>query len=123
MAKVLVVDDSEFILGMLSEYLSDGGYEVMTANDGMKAMALMRRSTPDVIIMDIMMPGMDGHSVSKLIKLDKNFEDIPIIVFSERGGEKDVSISAGVGASLHLKKGATQDEVLQAVASALRERV
>jgi two-component system, chemotaxis family, response regulator PixH len=119
MAKILVVDDSALILQILSEYLRDGGYEVVTANDGMEAISAVRREGPDAIIMDIMMPGMDGHSVAKLIKMDNKMAAIPIIVFSDLESEKDREISAKIGAVAHLKKGATQDEVLKVVEDAL----
>ena len=122
MAKVLVVDDSALILQMLSEYLRDGGYDVVTAGDGMNAISVVRNEKPDIIIMDIMMPGMDGHSVAKLIKLDNNFAAIPIIVFSDLEGEKERDISAGIGAVAHLKKGATQEEVLKVVEAALAKK-
>jgi DNA-binding response OmpR family regulator len=122
MAKILIVDDSELIIQMLSEYLKDAGYAVVTAMNSVDAMSTFRREEPDLVIMDLMMPGIDGHTTARLIKQNKTSKDVPIVIFSDLEGEHEKVLSEEVGAIAHLHKGASQDEVLKTVEEALSKR-
>lgn len=86
MARILVADDEEKIREVIREYAEFEGYEVAEARDGMEAIALCRAEDFDAIVMDIMMPRMDGFSACKAIRKEKN---IPVLMLSARGEEYD----------------------------------
>ncbi len=86
MGKILVVDDEEKIRQIIRKYGEFEGYEVLEARDGMEAITLCRQNDYDVIIMDVMMPELDGFSACRKIK---KLKDIPIIMLSARGEEYD----------------------------------
>lgn len=120
MARILIVDDSKLITTMLKDLLEGAGYEVVTAGDSMSALAALRKEEPDLIFMDILMPGMDGHQVTKLIKLDKKFKNTPVIIFSSLTGQVQDDLAKNVGALIHLQKETPPDEILKVVEQALR---
>ncbi len=122
MAKILVVDDSELIRQMLTDLLSAEGHEVAAAADTAQAMSAVRRQEPDLIFMDIMMPGMDGQMATKLIKSDKKFEGIPVIIFSSLATDSHQQLSQKVGATVHLRKTTPPNEILATVRRLLAER-
>lgn len=86
MSKMLIVDDEEKIRAVVREYAEFEDFEVEEARDGMEAVSLCREKDYDIIIMDVMMPRLDGYSACKEIKKLKN---IPIIMLSARGEEYD----------------------------------
>ena len=86
MYKILVVDDEEMIRKIVSKYASFEGHEVTEAQDGMKAIELCRNGDFDIVIIDIMMPELDGFSACREIR---KFSDVPIIMLSARGEEYD----------------------------------
>lgn len=84
--KVLIVDDEEMIRGVLKEYVEFEGGEAFEAADGMQAVMMCRESDYDIILMDVMMPRLDGFSAVKEIK---KIKDVPVIMLSARGEEYD----------------------------------
>lgn len=86
MSKMLIVDDEEKIRAVVREYAEFEEFEVTEARDGMEAVALCRENDYDIIIMDVMMPRLDGYSACKEIRKQK---DVPIIMLSARGEEYD----------------------------------
>jgi len=120
MAKILVVDDSKLIVAMLTDVLSSAGHEVKAAYNGAEAIAELRKEKPDLIFMDIQMPGIDGHTTAKLISMDKKFERTPIIVFSSLKSPEMMELSKKVGAVIHLNKDASKEKILYTVDEALK---
>ncbi len=80
--KILVVDDEVEMVTLLAEFLGKSGFEVITANDGGEALEHVHQSLPDIILMDIMLPKIDGWAVCQKLKSDEKFRKIPIILFS-----------------------------------------
>ena len=80
--KILVVDDEEQMLDLITAFLSQAGYEVTAAVDGETALALAGKVLPDLILMDIQLPKIDGWLVCHRLKIDENLKKIPIILFS-----------------------------------------
>jgi CheY-like chemotaxis protein len=115
MANILVVDDSELAIAMLTDVLTGAGHKVTSVKNGVEAMNLLRREAPDLIFMDIQMPGVDGHTVTKLISMDKKFIHTPIIIFSSLMSPDLMLLSAKVGAVLHLEKTASKEKILYTV--------
>ena len=97
MYKILIVDDEPKIREVIKEYAEFSGYEVTEAEDGMSAVGLCKLNDYDLIIMDIMMPKLDGFSACKEIK---KIKDIPIIMLSARGEEYDKLFGFELGLSL-----------------------
>ena len=82
MSRILIVDDDPNIVQMLAEFLSDEGYEVATATQSLRAFDRAKEAQPDLILMDIMMPYLDGLDQIKLLSLDDDLKDVPIIVIT-----------------------------------------
>lgn len=117
MAKVLVVDDEEKIRGVLREYAEFEGYEVAEAKDGMEATCLVRENDYDVVIMDVMMPGLDGFSACKKIK---EIKDVPVLMLSARGEEYDKLFGFEVGIDDYVVKPFSPKEVMARLKVLLR---
>ncbi len=102
--RILVVDDEKLIVTMLTDILQAHGFQVLTAQDGDEGLKLARSEQPDLIILDVMMPKLDGFKVARLLKFDRNFQHIPIIVLTAKAGAGDPQVSKTVGADVHLTK-------------------
>ena len=109
MDKILFVDDEEAIRAGFREYAEFVGFEVTEAKDGMEAVSLVRRNDYDIIIMDIMMPGMDGFTACKEIQKSK---DIPVLMLSARTEEYDKLYGFDVGADDYVTKPFSYKEVI-----------
>jgi len=95
--KILVVDDDKAVTTLLENLLKAQGYEVLLAHDGLDGMVQVRRHVPDLIILDIMMPEINGYDVCRDLKFDERFKHIPIIVFTSREQELDPRIGQLMG--------------------------
>ena len=102
--KILVVDDEIYIVHILEFSLGMEGYEVLTALDGEQALEKARAEHPDLIVLDIMMPKLDGYETCKLLKADTNTKDIPVILLSAKGRNVDQKIGFEVGADDYITK-------------------
>jgi len=97
--KILVVDDDKAVTMLLDGLLSSRGYTVLTANDGLDGMVQVRKNIPDLIILDIMMPEINGYDVCSNLKFDEKFKHIPIIILTSREQELDPRIGQLMGIS------------------------
>ena len=95
--KILIVDDDRSITTMLEGLLSAQGYTVLVAYDGLDAMVQVKNNLPDVIILDVMMPEINGYDVCSNLKFDAKYKHIPIIVLTSREQELDQRISKFMG--------------------------
>lgn len=109
MSKILVVDDEVKIREVIREFAEFEGYEVFEASDGMEAVEMCKKNTYDVIIMDVMMPRMDGFSACKEIK---KIADIPVLMLSARGEEYDKLFGFEVGIDDYVVKPFSTKEVM-----------
>jgi len=116
MSKILVVDDEQKICAVIREYAEWNGYEVTEAADGMAAVALCKENDFDVIVMDVMMPKLDGFSTVKEIK---KFKDIPVIMLSARSEEYDKLFAFEVGVDDYMVKPFSPKELMARVAAIL----
>lgn len=99
MSRILVVDDDERMLRVVCMYLGMEGHEVVSAGDGEAALDELARHRPDVIIMDIMMPGMDGIEACRRVRADPACARTPVLLFSALSSEADVERARLAGAS------------------------
>jgi DNA-binding response OmpR family regulator len=96
--RVLVVDDEPTIRELIAEALRESGYEVDTAAHGAEALDLMHRNPPDAIVLDLMMPRLDGHGFVQLMRLNPRFASVPIVLVTATYGAAKVAESIGVRA-------------------------
>jgi twitching motility two-component system response regulator PilG len=113
--KVLVIDDSKTIRKTAETLLAKEGCEVFTAVDGFDALAKVADYTPDIVFVDIMMPRLDGYQTCSLIKHNKVFRSIPVIMLSSKDGLFDRARGRIVGSEYYLTKPFTKDELLSAI--------
>jgi len=113
--KVLVIDDSKTIRRTAETLLAKEGCEVFTAVDGFDALAKIADHQPDIVFVDIMMPRLDGYQTCSLIKHNKVFRSIPVIMLSSKDGLFDRARGRIVGSEHYLTKPFTKDELLSAI--------
>jgi twitching motility two-component system response regulator PilG len=113
--KVLVIDDSKTIRRTAETLLTKEGCEVFTAVDGFDALSKIADHQPDIVFVDIMMPRLDGYQTCSLIKHNKVFKQIPVIMLSSKDGLFDRARGRIVGSEHYLTKPFTKDELLGAI--------
>lgn len=102
--RILIVDDEEDIISMLKVRFEAGNYEILTASDGQEGLNKARQERPDLIILDLMLPKIDGHKVCRMLKFDESYKNIPIIMFTAKVDEKDRDISLQTKADAYISK-------------------
>jgi len=102
--KILIVDDEMDIVETLSMALEKEGYECMTANNGIDALNMARAENPNIILLDIMLPKMNGYKVARLLKFDEKYKHIPVIMLTARSQETDRIQGIETGADDYLTK-------------------
>ena len=117
--KVLIVDDEEMIRNVLKEYVEFEGNEAYEAADGMEAVRLCKDNDYDVVLMDVMMPRLDGFSAVKEIR---KFKDVPVIMLSARGEEYDKLFGFEIGADDYVTKPFSPKEVMARINAVTKRR-
>jgi two-component system, OmpR family, alkaline phosphatase synthesis response regulator PhoP len=102
--KILVVDDEPDVISLLTLMLKSQGYNVITAGDGQEGLEKARKENPDLILLDVMLPKMDGYKVARMLKFDENFSAIPIILLTAKIQEKDRQTGLEMGANDYMTK-------------------
>ena len=122
MARILVVDDNPEIRMLLVLLLQRAGHEVVEAADGTTVMTWVEDTDPDVIILDLMMPLMDGWATLEMLKTDPTTKDIPVIISSAMGDNEHLDRARALGASDYISKPWTADDILKRVLWAAADR-
>lgn len=115
MKKVLVVDDDPFILMSVEFLMKKSGYDVMVARNGNEALELINNNKPDLILLDIMMPDVDGYSICNYVKSSKNLKDIVVVFLSAKTEEADIERGYALGASLFVSKPFSTRELVKKI--------
>lgn len=118
--KVLVVDDSKFIVMLLTDILKEKGYSVYSCNDSSSVLEIASEIRPDVILLDIVMPGLDGFEICKLLNRERELKDTPVIMITAKTDSIDIKKALELGAFDYIKKPIDDIEVVARVQSALR---
>jgi len=118
--RIVVVEDEEDILDIIIYNLNREGYEVLGAKDGAGGLDLVSREVPDLVLLDIMLPGLDGIEVCRRMKAESATARIPIIMVSARGEESDVVLGLGLGADDYIPKPFKPRELVARVKAVLR---
>ena len=119
MKKILIVDDEADIIEILQFILEAEGFKCITAFDGEEGLKLAREIHPDLIILDVMMPKINGYKISRLLKYDNKYKDIPILMITARSQEEDKIIGEETGADEYITKPFNVDFVVEKVKSYL----
>lgn len=120
--KILVVDDEEDIAELVRYNLSREGYRTLSAETGEKALRLARTEKPDLVVLDLMLPGMDGLEVTRAMKGDAELRRIPIVMLTAKGGEPDIVAGLELGADDYIVKPFSTRVLVARVRAALRRR-
>ena len=116
-ANVLLVDDEAIVLEVIERYLLRDGYGVRVARDGESALELARKERPDLIVLDVMLPGLSGLEVAQRLRAESS---VPIIMLSARGEETDKLLGLGLGADDYVTKPFSPKELVARIAAVLR---
>jgi DNA-binding response OmpR family regulator len=120
MAKVLIIEDEETLTENLADKLRSEGYAVTTALDGENGLRLVREEVPDLLVLDIMLPGLDGLSICRIVRRDAATAHIPIIMLTARGTEVDKIVGLESGADDYIVKPFALGEFLARVRAVMR---
>ena len=119
---VFVVEDEEDILDLIRHHLTWEGYAVTAATNGMEAVKAILRKPPDLVLLDLMLPGLDGLDVCRMLKKDAKTADVPILMVTAKDEESDVVTGLELGADDYVVKPFRMKELIARVRTALRRR-
>lgn len=119
---ILVVDDDKEIVRLLRGYLSKAGFAVLTAHDGNTAVHTLRREKPDLILLDLMLPDMDGWDITRIIRSDESLAHMIIIMITARVEDSDKIVGLEIGADDYVTKPFNPAEVVARVRAQLRAK-
>ena len=119
--KIMVVDDEPYIARVIKFKLEQEGYTVISANDGVTGLEKIREEKPDMVLLDVMMPGMSGYEVCQKIKGDAELAGIPVVILTAKGQERDREQGFSMGASDYITKPFSPNRLLELVKSIVGE--
>jgi two-component system alkaline phosphatase synthesis response regulator PhoP len=121
MRRILVVDDDREVVRLIRAYLEQAGFEVLAAHDGDTAVHIIRRERPDLLLLDLMLPGKDGWEITRLVRADAALAHIPIIMLTARVDDTDKIVGLELGADDYVTKPYNPREVVARVRARLRQ--
>jgi DNA-binding response OmpR family regulator len=120
--RILVVDDERDLAELIALNLQRNGYEVITAHDGNMALELARKQAPDLLLLDVMMPGLTGRDVTMQLRADAATANIPIVILTAKTEETDIIVGLSLGADDYITKPFSMKVLVARVAAVLRRR-
>ncbi|MDP4179237.1 MAG: response regulator transcription factor [Bacillota bacterium] len=118
--KILIVDDEEHIQELIKFNLENKGYQVLCSGNGKEALKIVKEKQPNLVLLDLMLPGMDGYDVCKEIRRDNNISNIPIIMITAKGEELDKILGLELGADDYMTKPFSIRELIARIKAVLR---
>ncbi len=115
--RILLVDDEPSIVKMVGKRLEVEGFEVIVAMDGQDALAKARTENPQLIVLDLMLPKLNGYEVCTMLKQDTRYQKIPIIIFTAKTQEKDEKMALECGANAYMRKPFRAQELTEKIRS------
>ena len=122
MQRVLIVEDEKDIAFIMKTALKGAGYEVSEAFDGIEALEIINKDAPDVILLDVMMPKMNGYDVCRKLKLDENFKNTPVLMLTAKFQPNDIEFGKKMGADAYLTKPLELEALLHKINALLRAK-
>jgi len=120
--KILLVEDEDFLLDLYDKKLEDAGLEVIKAANGVEGLSLAQLELPDLILLDILMPQVDGYEMLKRIKSDKKTKNIPVVIFSNLSQREEIEKGLKLGAEdFIIKTSVTPTEMVGKVKEYLKK--
>lgn len=113
--KILAVDDEPYVLRVIQMKLQNAGYEVETVTNGIEAWEKIKSGKPDMLITDIAMPGLNGYELTRKVRMNENFRDLPVLMLTGRGENKDELKGYEAGVNQFLTKPFSPRELLSMV--------
>ena len=120
---ILLVDDEENLLKVVRDFLVFKGYQVISAVDGEEALRRVRSTNPDLIILDILLPKMNGFDVCRLLKIDEASRRIPVVMLTSKGEPADISTGYELGADIYFVKPVNLESLLVTIEKLLVKTV
>lgn len=117
--RILLVDDEAQLVEVVKMRLEANNYEVISAYDGQEALDKARKLKPDLIILDLMLPKIDGYKVCRMLKFDEKYKNIPIVLFTARAQDSDEKLGYEVGADAYIIKPFEPTVLLEKIAGLL----
>ena len=118
-ALVLCIDDDPLVLHFYEDFLADHGFQTLTATDGLLGIQIAQHSCPDVILLDVMLRGLSGYDICRMLRADPALREIPIILVSVLGDPSVATTGREAGATLTLQKTANVQRIVHAIAEVL----
>lgn len=121
--KILVVEDDKFLRDLITQKLAREGYDVVSAVDGEDGIIKVKEHKPDIVLLDLILPGIDGFEVLAKIKEDEELSDIPVIILSNLGQRDDVDRGIKLGATDFLIKAHfTPSEIIEKIEAVMKDK-
>jgi DNA-binding response OmpR family regulator len=120
--RIAIVDDEPDIIHLVSIHLKKAGYSVESFFNGNSLLKFLSSSTPDLVILDLMLPDLDGFEICKMMKNDTRYSSIPIIMLTAKGQERDKVAGLDLGADDYLTKPFSPRELIARINAVLRDR-
>ncbi|HLC49152.1 MAG TPA: response regulator [Candidatus Andersenbacteria bacterium] len=121
--KILIIEDDTFIVSVVKKRLDKEGYDISTAKDGVQALEHLKNEVPDLILLDVVMPGINGFEVLKKIKADPRYDNMAVIIFSNLSQEHEIEEGKKLGADEFLvKSNFTPQEVIETINALLKKK-
>src|SRR6476660_4216998 len=120
--KILIVDDERDLVELVGVNLQRNGYEVISAHDGPGGLELARKQKPDLVILDVMMPGLSGRDVTVALKGDPDTANIPILMLTAKTEETDIIVGLSMGADDYVTKPFPMKVLMARIAAVLRRK-
>jgi len=119
---ILIVDDEQDIIELIKYNLKNEGYSILTAQTGEQAIKIARQSQPDLMVLDLMLPGIDGLEVTKYLKNSEQTQDMPIVMLTAKGEESDIVTGLELGANDYISKPFSPKVLVARIRAILRRR-
>jgi len=119
--RILVIDDEPDLLSLARARLELAGYDVVTASDGEEGLEKARTSTPDLILLDLMLPKMNGFEVCEALKIDEKYKHIPIIILTVKFQPVDIRFAKALGADAYITKPFEGKELIEKIKELIKK--
>lgn len=114
--KIMIIEDDDFLRSLAVTKLQSSSFDVISSSNGQDGLSKLQASVPDLLILDLMLPVMNGFDVLRSIRNDQNLKNLPVIVFSNMGDEKDMKICLDLGITDYMiKSNFTLDELVEKI--------
>ena len=119
--EILIVDDEPGVVVPIQFLMEQQGYKVIIANSGEDALALIYKYKPNLVLLDIMLPGIDGYEVCEIVRLNANYRDVNIVFLTAKGREAEIAKGLTLGADAYISKPFSNDELVAKVKELLED--